>query len=147
MGIRLLFVTALWLACVGTLRADLKQAQAQPNLEKRSALALDNAAAALKAARAAYLQGDTDEVAKDAAEIQESVGLAFTSLTQTGKNPRKSPKWFKKAEIETRDLARKLEAFQRDMSYADRSLLDGAKARLQQVHDDLLLGLMEGKHK
>ncbi|MBZ5725544.1 MAG: hypothetical protein LAP87_11140 [Acidobacteriia bacterium] len=147
MGIRFPAVLALWLACGVAARADLKQAQAEPNLEKRSALALNNAAAVYKAARAAYMQGDTDELARDAAEIQESVSLAYTSLTQTGKNPRRSPKWFKKAEIETRDLARKLEAFQQEMSYVDRPLLDAVKARVQQVHDDLLLGLMEGKRK
>jgi hypothetical protein len=33
------------------------------------------------------------------------------------------------------------------MSFADRSMLDAVKARVQQVHDDLLVGLMEGKRK
>ena len=33
------------------------------------------------------------------------------------------------------------------MSYTDRPLLDRVKARVQQVHDELLLGLMEGKKK
>jgi hypothetical protein len=33
------------------------------------------------------------------------------------------------------------------MSYTDRALLDKVKARVQQVHDELLLGLMEGKKK
>ena len=57
----------------------------------------------LKRARAAYEKGENDEVAAALAEIQESVDLAYTSLTKTGKDPRRSPKWFKKAEIETRD--------------------------------------------
>ena len=51
------------------------------------------------------------------------------------------------AEISTRDLSKKLDSFQRDMDFADRPLLDKVKARLQQVHDELLLGLMEGKRK
>jgi hypothetical protein len=33
------------------------------------------------------------------------------------------------------------------MDFADRPLLDKVKARVQQVHDALLLGLMEGKPK
>jgi hypothetical protein len=33
------------------------------------------------------------------------------------------------------------------MNFTDRSVLDKAKVRTQQVHDELLLGLMEGKHK
>ena len=44
-------------------RADLKQALAEPNLEKRSQLALNNATAAYKAARAAYEKGENDQVA------------------------------------------------------------------------------------
>jgi hypothetical protein len=66
---------------------------------------------------------------------------------KTGKNPRNSPRWFKPAEISTRDLSKKLDTFQRDMDYADRAMLDKVKARVQQVHDALLLGLMEGKRK
>jgi hypothetical protein len=126
---------------------DLKQVLAEPNLEKRSGLALDNAAAALKSARAAYAKGDNRQVEADAVAIEESVDLAYTSLKQTGKNPRRSPKWFKRAEIETRDLIRRLDSFQHEMSYTDRPLLDKVRARVQQVHDELLLGLMEGKRK
>jgi hypothetical protein len=130
----------------GWLHADLKRALAEPNLEKRSGLALENAMAALKAARAAYDKGDNDEVAKDAAEVLESVELASTSLTQSGKNPRRSA-WFKKAEISTRDLSRRIQDFQDQMSYVDRPLLDKVKARVLEVHEELLLGVMEGKKR
>jgi hypothetical protein len=130
----------------GWLHADLKRALAEPNLEKRSGLALENAMAALKSARAAYDKGDNDEVAKDAAEVLESVELASTSLTQSGKNPRRSA-WFKKAEISTRDLSRRIQDFQDQMSYVDRPLLDKVKARVLEVHEELLLGVMEGKKR
>ena len=128
------------------LHADLKRAMAEPNLEKRSGLALDNALTALKSARAAYDKGDNDEVSKDTAEMLESVDLAATSLEQSGKNPRRSAA-FKKAEISTRDLSRRIKDFQDQMSYVDRPLLDKIKARLQDVHEQLLLGVMEGKKK
>jgi multidrug resistance efflux pump len=137
---------ALLLVPAGVLRADLKRAMAEPNLEKRSGLALDNAAAALKAAREAYDKNDSDLTAKDAAEIQESVDLAYDSLVQSGKNPRNSS-WCKKAEIATRDLSRRLESFQEQMSYSDRPMLDAVKADVQKVHDDLLMGVMEGRKK
>jgi hypothetical protein len=137
----------LGFAWAGCLRADLKPALAESNLGKRSRLALDNAAAALKAAREAYATGDNQQVAAAAGEILQSVDLAYDSLMKTGKNPRNSPRWFKAAEISTRDLSKKLETFQRDMDFADRPLLDKVKARVQQVHDELLLGLMEGKRK
>jgi hypothetical protein len=140
-----LFLAFLLLAG-GMARADLKRALAEPNLEKRSGLALENAAAALKSARTAYDKGDNDKVAKDVDEVLESVDLASASLTDSGKNPRRS-EWFKKAEISTRDLTRRIESFQDQMSYADRPMLDKVKARVQQVHDQLLLGVMEGRKK
>jgi len=140
-------VLAAVLASPGWLRADLKHAMAEANLEKRSKLALDNAAAAYQTARAAYDTGENEKVAAAAAEITESVDLAYASLMKTGKDPRKSPKWFKQAEIETRNLLRRLETFQQQMSFNDRDVLEKTKAKVQQVHDDLLVGLMEGKHK
>ncbi len=138
---------ALGLAATSVLSADLQKAMAEPNLEKRSKLALDNADAAYQAARADYEKGDAAHLTADIKEIEDSVQLAYNSLIDTGKDPRKHPKWFKKAEIDTRDLLRRLDAFQRDMSFEDRPVLDKLIARVQKIHDDLLLGLMEGKPK
>jgi hypothetical protein len=129
------------------LRADLKTAMAEPDLGKRSKLALDNAGAMLKAVREAYNAGEREKVAEAAKEYVASVDLASDSLKATGKNPRKSPKWFKQAEIATRDLLKKLDTLQRDLSFEDRDVLEKAKARTQEVHDELLLGLMEGKKR
>jgi hypothetical protein len=139
-----LAATLMW---AGSSRADLKQALAEANLEKRSQLALDNARAAYKSARAAYEKGENDQVATAVHEIEESVDLAYASLTKTGKDPRKSPKYFKKAEIETRELMKHIDAFENSMSFSDRPGLEKLKAKVQQVHDDLLVGLMEGKRK
>jgi len=138
----------LWLAAsCGIARAELDQARAEPNLEKRSKLAIDNAAAALRAARDAYRAGNSAETSSKVREVEESVELAYMALTDTGKNPRKSPKYFKQAEMATRELGRKLEDFQHEMGYTDRASLDPVKAKVQQVHDDLLTGLMEGRKK
>ena len=135
-----------WMA--GISRADeLAQARSEPNLEKRARLALDQSAAALEAARSDYQKGDTDRVVADAARIVDSVDLAFLSLNQTGKDPRKSSRWFKYAEIQTRGLLRKLDTLERDMNFADRPVIEKAKTEVQQVHDKLLLGLMKGKPK
>ena len=127
--------------------ADLKQAQAEPNLEHRAKLALENAGIALQSAREAYRNGENDKMTPLIAEVQESVALAYDSLQQTHKDPRRSPKWFKYAEMQTRELLRRIDSFQQDMSFADRPVLDKLKEKTQQVHDDLLLGLMEGKKK
>jgi hypothetical protein len=144
---RWIMVGALFLLAAGVSLADLSRVRAEPNLEKRSKLALDNAVAALKEAREAYNAGDLEKATAKAAEVQESAELAFTSLVKTGKDPRKSPKWFKRAEIESRDLLRSIETLQHDMSIDDRVILEKAREKVQQVHDDLLTGLMEGKRK
>ena len=132
--------SALWCA-------DLQQVRAEPNLEKRAKLALENAGVQLEAARTAYQKDDTSGVTAATTEMQESVDLAYSSLNDTHKDPRKSPKWFKYAEIQTRNLLRKLDTFQHDMSFQDRPMLDKAREDIQQVHEKLLLGLMEGRPK
>ncbi len=49
----------------------------EPNLEKRSELALENASAALDQAREAYNAGDLDKMQLALSEVGESVDLAF----------------------------------------------------------------------
>jgi hypothetical protein len=131
----------------GVLRADLQQIKAEPNLGKRSMLALDHAFDELTQARDAYTKGQNEKVETFVKEIRESVELAQASLHETGKNPRKNPKWFKRAEGSTRDLLRRLDAFQQAMDAADRPMLDAVKSKVQQVHEDLLLGILEGNEK
>lgn len=147
MALRFLLALPLALAFTLVLQADLKKALAEPDLGKRSKLALDNSLTAYQSARDAYLASEMERVKTAIDEMEQSVDLAFQSLKDTGKNPRNSPRWFKNAELATRDLARRIASFQDQMSYTDRALLDQVKARVQQVHDELLLGLMEGKKK
>jgi hypothetical protein len=135
-----------WMAG-GARAAELAEVRAEPNLEKRARLALDASDAALTDARADYELGENERVATDAAKIADSADLALLSLDQTGKDPRKNFRWFKFAEVRTRDLLRRLDSFERDMSFADRPIIEKAKAEVQQVHDKLLRGLMEGKPK
>jgi hypothetical protein len=142
-----LLLTAVILFAAGPLRAALDEARAETNLDKRSVLAMDNAVAALKDLRAAYNTGDLQKVKDKANEIEESVDLSYDSLEKTHKDPRRSPRWFKHAEIESSELLRSLESMQHDMSVEDRPILDKTRERVQQVHDDLLSGLMGGKRK
>jgi hypothetical protein len=147
MPARRILTAMMLVALAPAVHADLKKALAEPDLERRSKLALDNALAAYQTARDAYEKGETEQVEISIDELEKSVDLAYQSLNDTGKNPRKSPRWFKNAELATRDLSRRLASFQQEMSYGDRAQLDKVKSRVQQVHDDLLLGLMEGRKK
>jgi hypothetical protein len=67
-------------------------------------------------------------------------------LRQTGKNPSRSPKHFKYAELKTRDLLRKLDSFREAMSVTDRPVVDRVIGAVQKIHDALLDGIM-GKNK
>jgi len=135
------------LLCCVPLAADLAQVRAESNLEKRSRAALDLADHSLKAGREAYSAGDMQQTAAFLDEVGESVDLAEQSLKETHKNPIKSPKHFKYAEIKTVHLLRRIEAFSQDMSVLDRPMLEKVKEKVQEVHDRLLQGIMIGKKK
>jgi hypothetical protein len=144
--------TVLFVACAvlgqapGTPEEDLARVQSEPNLEKRAHLALDNAEDALKHAREDYAKGDDTATNQRLEEVQKSVELADSSLKQTGKNPSRSPKHFKQAELRTRDLLRKLDGFREQMSVADRKMADDVTSTVQKIHDAWLEGIM-GKKK
>jgi predicted phage gp36 major capsid-like protein len=135
------------LALCAPLMADLEQVRAEPNLEKRAAQALDYADRTLKDARRLYADGDAQQAEKLLDEVGDAVELAEKSLKETRKDPIRSPRHFKNAEIKTRGLLRSLDAFTRDMNAADRPMTDKVKERVQEVHDRLLQGIMTGKSK
>jgi hypothetical protein len=128
--------------------AGLDDAKAEPNLEKRADLALDNAGIALKAAQDAYLaQADMKQVGASLDEVEASVDLAYASLEETHKSPNRSPKHFKRAEILTRQILRRIDDFRQQMSVDERDRLDRVRAAVQKVHENLLEGIMGGKKK
>ena len=45
------------------------------------------------------------------------------------------------------DNCHRLMQLEHEMGFTDRPMLEKLKAKVQQVHDDLLVGLMEGKRK
>jgi len=139
---RVLAIVA-WLAVAGALqvRADLAKARAEPNLEKRARLALDNAGSQLRTASDAYKSGDWQKTTAALDELRLSVDLAYTSLKQTGKNPRNSGH-FKNLEIKSRGLLKTLEEFRRRMSFEERGQLQPLVDHLQQVHDEVLESVM-----
>jgi len=134
-----------WLL-IAVLAFDLAAVKTEPNLERRSERALDNAGVALAAAHDSYSANDLDKTQSDLDELMESVDLAFDSLKQTGKDPRNN-KFFKRAELKTRELVRRLEGMRESLNVADRPLLDKAREHVSEVHDRLLEGIMNRKHK
>jgi hypothetical protein len=124
---------------------DLAAIQQEPNLERRSDLALQYASSALDTAREAYTAGDIEKTQAAFQEVGSSVDLAYDSLGQTGKDPRRSPKFFKRAEMSTRQLLRRLDGMMESMSVADRALIEKVRGRVADVHENLLKGIMSKK--
>ena len=77
----------------------------------------------------------------------DSVDVAYEALANTGKDPHKDPKFFKRAELRTSELLRRLESLAPGMSGLDRSTLENVRARISMVHDNLLKGIMTKKKK
>jgi hypothetical protein len=123
---------------------DVASIKTEPNLERRSDLAIENANTAIDNARAAYQAGDTKKTEEQLNEVRESVDLSLESLENSGKKPRNNSH-YKKAELKIGKLLRRLAGFRDEMSVDDRKPLDDVVARLQEVHDRLLSEIMSKK--
>jgi hypothetical protein len=140
-------VTGAFLACVLTCvsQAGIPELKNEPNLEKRARLALANAESALTEAKNAYAKGDLQATGASLEEMRECVEIAQASLVETGKDARKRSKPFKYGEAKTRELLRHIDALENAMDIDDRKLIDAPKAKVQQVHEMWLLGIMGEK--
>ena len=127
------------------LALDLGTVNAEANLEKRADKALDHAAHLISSLRETYNSGEFKKLGELLDEITVSVELCRKSLEDSGKNPRRSPKYFKKAEMRTHDFERRLERFQKDMGAMDRPMAEKALDHMRKVHEGLLNDMMGKK--
>jgi len=142
-----LLLVALSLFTANLWAVDLASIQQEPNPERRSQLALDYAGAALDAARTAYQSSDLEKTQTSLSDVGAAVDLAYDSLQQTGKEARRDPKFFKRAELSTRQLLRRIEGMAESVSFEDRALAEKLRERVSAIHDDLLQGIMAKKKK
>jgi hypothetical protein len=124
---------------------DLAAIRLEPNLERRSERALDNASAAMDTARDASAAGDTPKIKAGLEELRDSVDLAYQSLVDSGKSARRNPKFFKRAELRTRELMRRLEGLAQAVDADDRVFVEKVRDRVSKVHDDLIQDIMQKK--
>jgi hypothetical protein len=122
--------------------ADLQPAKNEPNLEKRSKLALTIADQAISEAREAYSKEDMNATKARLAEVLESVELAQAALVATGKKPGKSPGPYKYAETKSRELIKRLEGLKHDMDSSERELVEPVQNKVQEIHDAWLDGIL-----
>lgn len=138
-------VGLLFLFSAVTVCADVARVKAEPNLERRSALALDEADSMLTAARKSYEGGQIEQFKTELHQTVELVDLSYQSLEETGKSARRSPKWFKRAEQRLLYLRRRVDALQRDVTVDDRAFVDPVVTKVRDVHDQLLQEIMSKK--
>jgi hypothetical protein len=125
-----------------TLVLDLTSIRNEPNAEHRCELAIENANAALDAAKDAFAAGDGAKLQGALDEVGDSVELAYESLAGEA---HRNTKAFKKAEQQTGKLLRRLEGFRQLVDFDDQAKVDKIHERVSAAHDNLLNGIMKKK--
>jgi len=128
------------------LALDLNTVRNEPNLEKRSDLALEYANTAIDSARDAINAGDSAKVQAALTEVRESVELSWHSLTDSGKYARNN-NFFKRAEVRARAFLRRLDGLHDIAAVEDQPAVEKVRARVAEIHDDLIQGIMSKKVK
>jgi hypothetical protein len=137
----LLLLGAMWAQ-----QADWAAINAERDPEKKYARALDFAAGQIDAARKRYEHGEMDAFRSSLGEIKDSVVLCDVTLRATGRNPSKSPKHFKRAELKIREMLKRLNSFAQEVSVDDREAVTAVVQSINKIHEELLLDIM-GRRK
>lgn len=124
---------------------DTDAVKAEPNLERRSALALVKAEEHIGAARAAYQESKFEDFKSHLEHAGQLTDLCYQSLQDSGKRARRSPKWFKSAEQKLLVMLRRLDSLVKDTAVDDRPPAEALQKRLRDVHDQLLQDIMTKK--
>jgi hypothetical protein len=135
----------LFLAAAPALGGDLAAIKAEPSADKRYWSALTNADETISDARKHYEAGKLDEFRKSLEEAGESVELCDSTLRGTGKDPRKSPKHFKRAELKIRELLRRLESLRQEVGVDDRPPVEHVAKRMGDLHEELVADIVGRK--
>lgn len=131
-----------FLLATGLVRAgDVNAVKAEPDLNKRAQLAMNNADQDLDAAKTAWAAGNADQARSAVGDIEASVRLAYDSLKATGSKPRNN-KYYKRLELSTRELLRRLDAVRQDAPLDDRPDVEQVQKNVQDVHDQILQDIM-----
>ncbi len=124
--------------------ASLDTVKSEPDLNRRSELALMNADQKIDEARQAYQEGNEAAEKADIQEVAESVTLCYQALEKVRGEPRKN-KYYKRAELKVSALMRRLSGFRDEVSFDFRANVDDALKRLSDIHDELLSDIMSRK--
>ncbi len=133
-----LLLIALTLTWAVAAESGLEAVKAEPNLERRSELALNYAGEVLTKLRPDLETKEWAAVAPEIEEFRAAVDLSFAALKATGKNARRNPKYFKRAELKLRELGRRLKGLQVFLAVDDRPKMDEVIAYVDKLQDELV---------
>lgn len=136
---RFLLAACLFLPAFGEIPSSV---MAETDLEKRSEAALKEADVELTAAVKAYAGGDLEGFESHVASVAKLAQLCLKSLQDSGKSARKSPKYFKRAELRLRGLLRRLDTLEHDVSAEDRPSVEKTKNIVTETHEQILHDIM-----
>ncbi len=126
------------------LASDIEAVKSEPDLERRSELALANADKQIDAAKEAFSGGDEKAQEQALVQVQEFVNVSYDALEHANRAPRKS-KYYKNAELKVTALLRRLHSFRDQVSFESREAVDAVIKRVSDVHDELLTAIMSKK--
>jgi len=129
------------LAVAALLGSGRETVRSEPNPEKRSDKALDYATSVLVSIKKASDSGEAVDLPERMKEVREAVDLSVKSLDASGKNPSKSG-YFKKAELKTRELVRRLDNLGKSVGFEERGQVEELMRYVEKIHDDLLHRVM-----
>ncbi|HTW66033.1 MAG TPA: hypothetical protein VME17_15510 [Bryobacteraceae bacterium] len=132
------------IALVILLAFDLAAVKSEPDLNKRSEMALLNADEKIDATRQDYQAGNTKAEAADIQEVGASVALCYASLQETHRAPRKS-KYYKLAELKVSALMRRLSSLLEDVDFEFRPQVEAVLKSVSDIHDQLIADIMSRK--
>jgi len=123
---------------------DIAALKSEPDLEKRSELALGNADQQIDEARKAYSAGDQKAAGAALDELAADVDLSYDALQHARTAPRKS-KYYKQAELKVRALTRRLASFRDEVGFDARAQVETVIKKLSDIHDQLIADIMSKK--
>ncbi len=125
--------------------ADLASIKENPAADKRALLALDHAGKTLSNIRENLAKTNLTSLKVQLDEFSAAMELTVDSLAATGKSPAKSPNLFKKTEMQLRIYMRKLKTLEHDLNVEERPLITPVIARVEEIQDNLVQGIMKKK--
>jgi hypothetical protein len=125
--------------------ASLGQLRAESKPEHRARQAIEFAVASERSAESSYSRGDMAAVLADLQNMEKAVEIARDAFVQTGKTPQRHAGLYKSAEVRTEEILIRLGDLEKRMDSDERSVVEGPRTKVQQIHDAWFEGIMGKK--